>query len=93
MGQVWRKKFYNKIKILITNSQETFNRSFNFQILYWREDPSDRQIRTVAASETQTSLQNLTMFTEYSLVILAFNAAGDGPLTKVPLRIRTLEGG
>ena len=49
--------------------------------------------KTVAGSMTnKTVLDGLLMYTEYSMVILAFNAAGNGPNTTVPIKARTEEG-
>lgn len=50
-------------------------------------------VKTVAATETETVLNQLQMFTEYAMLILAFNAAGDGPNITVPIIAKTLEGG
>ena len=52
-----------------------------------------KQVKTVAATETETLLDNLDMFTQYNLIMLAFNAAGDGPNTTVVIAARTFEGG
>ena len=45
------------------------------------------------AAANETVLDNLMMYTEYCMVILAFNAAGNGPNTTVPIKARTEEGG
>ena len=66
---------------------------FVFQIFYWREEVPGQHVKTVAATETQAILEDLEMFTEYTLVMLAFNAAGDGPNTTIPITALTTEGG
>ena len=72
-----------------------------FQIFYWVEGtPRSRRstyapshVKTVAATETSATLDQLKMYTQYSMVMLAFNAAGDGPNTTVPITTTTQEGG
>ena len=58
-----------------------------------QETDGVRHVKTVAAAETETLLDNLDMFTQYNLIMLAFNAAGDGPNTTVVIAARTHEGG
>lgn len=66
-----------------------------YKIFYWPEgrQKDEMQVKTVAgATANQTVLDELRMYTEYSMVILAFNAAGNGPNTTVPVKARTEEG-
>ncbi len=67
-----------------------------YKIFYWPEGKQKDQMkeRTVAgAMVNETVLDDLLMYTEYSMIILAFNAAGNGPNTTVPIKARTEEGG
>ena len=64
-------------------------------MFYWEEADPDlgTTVKTVAATELETVLSPLKMYTEYSMLILAFNAAGDGPNITVPVIAKTEEGG
>ena len=67
-----------------------------YKVFYWPEGKLKEELleKTVAgASANETVLDNLMMYTEYCMVILAFNAAGNGPNTTVPIKARTEEGG
>ncbi len=50
-------------------------------------------VKTVAATETEALLEDLEMYTQYAMVMLAFNAAGDGPNTTLSIEATTQEGG
>ena len=64
-----------------------------YKIYYWALDGSHgNQVKTVAATENEAILTDLKMYTEYGLVMLAFNAAGDGPNTTVPIATTTNQG-
>ena len=67
-----------------------------YKIFYWPEGKQKEalQEKTVAgAMVNETVLSGLLMYTEYCMVILAFNAAGNGPNTTTPIKARTEEGG
>ena len=49
-------------------------------------------MKSVQGSDTQATLDQLRMYTRYSLLILAFNTAGDGPNITMPVTQRTDEG-
>ena len=49
-------------------------------------------MRTAGASDEEIELNNLHMYTDYSMYILAFNAAGDGPNITRAVSNRTDEG-
>ena len=64
-------------------------------MFYWEEALGEHNltVKTVAATELETDLTGLKMFTEYAMLVLAFNAAGDGPNITVPVIAKTEEGG
>ena len=66
-----------------------------WQIFYWVENEplTGTLVKTVAATETTTILESLRMFTEYAMLNLAFNAAGDGPNITVAVLAKTWQGG
>lgn len=58
-----------------------------------RDSPQrEEQMISVKGSATETILDNLKMYTSYSLVMLAFNTAGDGPNISLPITQRTDQG-
>ena len=65
-----------------------------YQVYYWVSGHKETtHMQPVSATEGSTVLQDLQMYTEYAAIVLAYNAAGDGPNTTVPVVARTSEGG
>lgn len=65
-----------------------------YKIFFWPSGHRDSaELLAVAPSDRTAILNGLQMFTEYASVVLAFNAAGDGPNSTVPVVARTSEGG
>ncbi|ELU15655.1 hypothetical protein CAPTEDRAFT_52109, partial [Capitella teleta] len=64
-----------------------------YKVFFWVSGHKDSaELQTVSASKTSTLLSGLQMYTEYAAILLAYNAAGDGPNTTVPVVARTSEG-
>ena len=58
-----------------------------------REIPSDANVLTVAGAKTQqATLTGLKPYTNYKVVVKAFNTGGEGPASAVMVA-ETLEGG
>ena len=49
-------------------------------------------MKIIAATEGSAILDNLAMYTSYSMLMLAFNAAGDGLNSTVPITVATAQG-
>ncbi len=62
-----------------------------YKIFYNSENDSE-EIEVVSASRTSHSLIFLDMYTNYSVSILAFNPAGEGPRSVPAVYVRTLQG-
>ncbi|KAL4624411.1 protein sidekick-1-like [Arapaima gigas] len=63
-----------------------------YKIYYWEKDNQNEteKVKILFLPETSVRLKNLTSYTSYMVRLLAFNAAGDGPLSE-PRRGRTLQ--
>ena len=65
-----------------------------YKIFYFSVPVNSRnaeEIEVVSASHTSHSLIFLDMYTNYSMSILAFNPAGEGPRSD-PISVKTLQG-
>uniref|UniRef100_A0A8C9R8X8 Sidekick cell adhesion molecule 1 n=1 Tax=Scleropages formosus TaxID=113540 RepID=A0A8C9R8X8_SCLFO len=63
-----------------------------YKIYYWEKDNQNEteKVKILFLPEAAIRLKNLTSYTSYMVRLLAFNAAGDGPLSE-PRRGRTLQ--
>ena len=65
-----------------------------YKIFYYSipsESRNPEEIEVVSASHTTHNLIFLDMYTNYSISILAFNPAGEGPRSN-PIKVKTLQG-
>ena len=61
---------------------------------YWdTSDNSSVEQRVFHADESFAILTGLFAHTQYAVLVLAYNAAGDGPANSVPLFVTTAESG
>ena len=56
------------------------------------KDSSHGTMKPIPATHTELIIGGLLMYTEYSFVLLAHNAAGDGPNITEPVKNMTAEG-
>jgi len=64
------------------------------QVTYWNTKRNDSvQQRVFRADENLAVLTSLFPYTQYTVLVLAYNAAGDGPANSTPLVVNTSESG
>ena len=65
-----------------------------YQIRYWQSaDVGSQRQQIVHPTDTTLLISSLLPYTEYTITMLAFSAAGDGPYSNPPLIVKTLQSG
>ena len=88
------KIFYHRLANLVTSYSWRSTTITNTLILFLSLPANSRnseEIEVVSASHTSHSLIFLDMFTNYTISILAFNPAGEGPRSE-SVSVKTLQG-
>ena len=73
-------------------SKESHNGGLQgYKIYYWvvADKNGPEKMQSVTKAETKVVLDQLESYTTYEIQVLCFNAAGDGPRSRPPLRART----
>jgi hypothetical protein len=66
----------------------------DFQIFVWKtNENSTLSLRVVHGADTTFVITDLLPYTHYAVAVLAYNAAGDGPVNKPPVVVETAQSG
>lgn len=85
---------YKLFIILYTYGVKWHDLFCDFQIFFWKtKDNSTFSLRVAHGTDTTFAITDLLPYTYYSVTVLAYNAAGDGPVNKPPVAVQTAQSG